>query len=685
MSQLISFNPANPIAFASAPTSTTSDPPNTEATLDETMGFKGIASVFFNKHSSSPSPAVRGYPHASLAEETIRAIEPVIARWGSERSDSDYIFTPGHREEAMLYVESVRGLQDSMHRLVKEDPCSEVLVLAQSLMEASMKRLTKEFHRLLSTNLRFGVEAGESVSGVSSGVSTPARLRFWDHSQDESEFDRSEFDGRDERGFDDHCRQGSLSSLSDSRMIADCMIALGYAKECMSTYKIVRRSIVEEELYNYGWETLVISSQQIQKMDWDVLEAIIKRWLAAVKVALKKVFPQEKFLCNAVFSASESLSQSCFADITRDIATGLFEFAGAAGKGKKSPEKIFRMLDMYEAIAKPWLEIEATFSSDSTSVIRSKAVDCLIKLGETVRLMLRDFEMAIQKDSSKSAVPGGGVHPLTRYVMNYLVFLGDYGETLEDIVADWPLELHGSLPEPLSCLIGEEFGNGSSPSAISTRFAWLILVLLCKLDAKAELFKDVALSYLFLANNLRYVVAKVMKSSLRHVLCDNWIIKHDSKVREYAGKYERIGWAKVLSSLPEEKMTVTAEIGHDEVRGFIVGFNAAFEEAFARQASWVAPDPKLREEIRGSLAGKLLPAYRRVYAAFGKEKPRETSIRFVPEDLENYLSELLYVTGGSRDDTLSYSDSTTGTSRSSRSSGSSTGSFPAHFLFGLGR
>ncbi|KAI4382359.1 hypothetical protein MLD38_008332 [Melastoma candidum] len=655
------------------------------------MGFKGIASVFFNKHSStSPSPVVRSNLNGSLAEETIVRAESVILRWGSEQSDSDYLFSPGHREGALLYMESVRRLQDSMHLLVKEDPHSELLVRAQSLMEASMKRLTKEFHRLLSTNLRFGVEAGEPVSCMSSGSSTPARLRFSYHSEDESdfdrsEFDRSEFDCRDEQGFEGHGHQGSTSDLSDLRTIADCMIALGYAKECISTYKIVRRSIVQEELHNYGWEKPVISPQQIQKMDWDVLEDKIKRWLVAVKVAVKTVFPREKALCDGVFSASKSLSQSCFADITRDIATALFEFAGAVGKRKRSPEKIFRMLDMYEAIARLWLQIETTFSSDSTSVVRSRAVDCLIKLAETVRSMLRDYEMAIQKDYSKSAVPGGGVHPLTRYVMNYLVFLGDYGELLEDIVADWPLELHGSLPEPLSCLISDEFEDGRAPS-ISMRFAWLILVLLCKLDAKAEAFKDVALSYLFLANNLRYIVAKVTKSGLRHVLGDDWIIKHDSKVREYASKYERIGWAKVLSSLPDEKSTATAEIGPEEAKAFIGGFNVAFEEAFARQASWVAPDPKLREEIRGSLAGKLLPAYRRVYGAFGKEKPRQPIIKFSPEDLENYMSELLYVSGGgSRDNTLSYSDSTTGSSRSSRSSGSSTGSFPAHFLFGLGR
>ncbi|KAI4304657.1 hypothetical protein MLD38_040136 [Melastoma candidum] len=212
--------------------------------------------------------------------------------------------------------------------------------------------------------------------------------------------------------------------------------------------------------------------------------------------------------------------------------------------------------------------------------------------------------MAIQKDSSKLTVQGGGVHPLTSYVMNYLVFLGDYSESLADILADWPLELHGSSPEPLSNQVSDVSEEcGGTPSAITTRLAWLILVLLCKLDTKAQLYEDVALSYLFLANNHQYIVAKVSNTTLRHVTGGEWITNHESKARGCAIKYERIGWAKVLSSLQERR------------KAGIVEFNAAFKETFLRQASWVAPNQKLREEIRASLAGKLLPANRRMHEA----------------------------------------------------------------------
>jgi len=41
--------------------------------------------------------------------------------------------------------------------------------------------------------------------------------------------------------------------------------------------------------------------------------------------------------------------------------------------------------------------------------------------------------VAIEKEPSKATVAGGGVHPLTRYVMNYLVFLADYEGALDRI------------------------------------------------------------------------------------------------------------------------------------------------------------------------------------------------------------------------------------------------------------
>lgn len=45
------------------------------------------------------------------------------------------------------------------------------------------------------------------------------------------------------------------------------------------------------------------------------------------------------------------------------------------------------------------------------------------RLAETAQETFVDFEEAVEKDATKTAVLDGTVHPLTSYVINYVKFL----------------------------------------------------------------------------------------------------------------------------------------------------------------------------------------------------------------------------------------------------------------------
>lgn len=579
-------------------------------------------------------------------EENIEIAQTIITKWDSSDVSSYTKLTSlfhDDRREAKLYLKCVRDLQSAMHHFVNsQDSSAEKLIIAQNLMQSAMKRLEKEFYQILSEN-RENLDS-ETVSSRSSESRASTRSSVSDL-ESESEDESTVLDAE----------QVSSIPMADLKSIADCMISSGYGKECVKIYKIIRKSIVDEGLYHLGVEKMSLS--QVQKMDWNVLETKIKNWVNAVKVAVKTIFYGERLLCDHVFSASDSIRESCFSEISKEAATTLFGFPELVAKCKKSPEKMFRTLDLYQAVSDLWPEIESIFSFESTFAVRSLGVNSLIKLGEAVRGMLEDFESAIQKDQSKTPVPAGGIHPLTRYVMNYITFLTDYTEILADIFADYPLTLQTPLPEAyFGCYDLDE-------SPISVRIAWLVLVLLCKLDGKAELYKDVALSYLFLANNLQYVVAKVRNSNLKYLLGDYWVGKHESKVQQYSGNYERMGWSKVYASLPENP---TAEISSDQAKTYFKQFNAAFEEAYKKQSSWVVTDPKLRDELKVSVAKKLVPAYREFYekhrVGLRRECGVDSLVRCAPENLNNYLSDLLY--GASGAGSVSSSFSTTSFSHS---------------------
>ncbi|XWS53185.1 hypothetical protein CRYUN_Cryun11dG0136200 [Craigia yunnanensis] len=605
-----------------------------------------MRTIFFK--SSSPTrmtpPASPLHPTFSetLVEENIEAAESIVTKWDSlsdnNSSCCNIASLFSDQEEAKQYLSSIKGLQKAMQYLVSHQSSSEKLVRAQTLMQTAMKRLEKEFYQMLKSNKDY--LDPESVSTHSSFRPSVSRSSFSDFEEEESENE-----SRDENDLIPEVERVSLAAMADLRAIAEAMISVGYTKECIKIYKIIRKSIVDEALYHLGVEG-TLTFQQIQKMEWEVLEVKIKNWLNAVKMAVKTLFLGERILCDHVFSVSPAIRESCFSEISKEGALALFGFPENVAKCKKTPDKMFRILDLYEAVSDLWPEIESIFSFESTSTVRSTAVNSLIRLGDAVRTMLTDFETAIQKDSSKSTFPGGGIQPLTRYVMNYISFLADYSGILSDIVADWPLTTPSPLPESY---FGSPDNEESISSPISVRLAWLILVMLCKLDGRATMYKDVALSYLFLANNLQYVVQKVRQSNLKLLLGDDWVTKHELKVKQYASNYERMGWSKVLASLPEDP---TAEIPVDQVKEHFRKFNLAFEEAYKKQSSWVVPDPRLRDDIKISLARRIVPIYKEFFETYGgvqlrKEMWVESVVRYTPDDLGNYWSDLFYGSGSS--------------------------------------
>ncbi|MQM08429.1 hypothetical protein Taro_041289 [Colocasia esculenta] len=623
--------------------------------------------------SSPPATAPASPVHtfsATMMEENISDAEEIITRWdpqGSSYAKVTSLFRES-REDARQFLRAVAELRRAMNFFVGASHGSKaaLLVRAHTIMEAAMRRLQKEFYQMLVAN-RDRLDP-ESISGASerSSLSLNSSSSLSDAEEEEMR-SATESIGEVERA--------STMAMADLRSIAECMVSSGYGKECVKIYKLVRRSIVDEGLYKLGFEKL--SPAQAHKLDWDVLDIRIRNWLAASKVAVRTLFSSERVLCEQVFAASDSICQSCFAEIAAEPAMELFNFPELVASRKKiSPENMFRILDMYDCISELWPDVESIFFYQSTAAVLSQANSSLLRLSGAVRSTLVEFESAMQRDSHKAAVPGGGLHPLSRYVMNYLAFLADYSSALEDIFAEHPLQVPTSLPAPLfdditsnsapsppSSLDGEEH---PFMSPVSARISWLILVLLCKLDSKAELYPEAAMAYLFLANNLQYVVKKVRSSRLLELLGENWVAGNEAKARGYASSYQRLAWTNVQAAIPHDPAAVSgmdAQAAREQMRRF----NEAFEETCQAQAGWAVADGKMREQLKLSIAGKLIPAYRPFYERCQllllRERGSPAAVRFAPEDLTNYLSDLFNGDASNSSSVSSVSGSSLGSSR----------------------
>lgn len=587
---------------------------------------------------ASPTPSRFGFsPYRqsfseSVMDRTLEIAEPIIVKWDPETTTFARVTSLFYesRREAREFIKTVNNLHKAMHLLVKDNSNSEKLVRGKNLMQIAMKRLQKEFYQILSMN-RAHLDP-ESVSTRSSRTSV-ASSSISDFDDDDDEEMRAANESISEVG------DVSTLAMADLRLIADCMISSGYGKECVKIYKIIRKSIVDEAIYKLGVEKF--TSSQIHKMDWKALDVRAKNWLNAVSTAVKVLFNGERILSDHVFASSDSVRESCFTEISKEGALILFGFPELVAKySKKSQDKIFRLLDMYTGIANHWPDIESIFSFASTDIIKTQAISSLIKLGESVRAAVDNFETSILKDSSKTPVAGAGIHPLTINAMNYLSLLADYSIILSDIFADSPPPANNLLPESY---FGFSDSDESTAPAITLKMAWLILVLLCKLDSKAKYYKDVSLSYLFLANNLQYVVVEVHTSNLKYLLGNEWLKKHESKVKQFASSYERLGWGHVVDSLPSDPSTVDSP---EKVKEIFKNFNAAFDQAYKKQAVCVVQDSKLRDHIKVSIAKKIFRLYREFYNAHRQAVLRQRYwapiVKYTPEDVGHRLSDLFF-------------------------------------------
>ncbi|CDY60967.1 BnaCnng37160D [Brassica napus] len=346
--------------------------------------------VLFALTSSSSSSKLKQHSHRSfsesLMEDSIEDAEAIIHQWispdSSSSSSSSFcctfsLFSNKNREEAKQFMGAVTTLHSAMVKLISANPASTKLIRAESLLKTSMNHLSKE--------------------------------------NASKEDDDAE-------------------AMADLKMIADCMTSSGYGKECFTIYKKIRKSIIVEALEQLGFENLTLS--QVQKLEWQSTEKKTRVWLRAVRKAVTTLFFGERILSDHVFSSSAAIRESSFAEITLQSALALFSFPGNVAKSRKTPEKIFLTLDVYQSIVELMPRIEEVFSYDSTSSVKSQIAGTLANLEEAVVSMIDEFESSISNESSKSVISNGGIHQLTRYVMNYIVFLADYSDTLANIIPE---------------------------------------------------------------------------------------------------------------------------------------------------------------------------------------------------------------------------------------------------------
>ncbi|XLS78423.1 hypothetical protein HN51_062648, partial [Arachis hypogaea] len=552
--------------------------------------------------------------------EYFSAVDDII-QWIDENLSLALPLPP---RRAAMCDRAEKAIQIAMTRL--EHELRHVLIRSTVPLDADS--LYSSVHRVsLSLASHDGAAAAE-IDGSSESFGKTPNHRF--HERVASFEDENENDGVSI----DLVHPDAVPEL---REIVTRMIRSGYERECLQVYSGVRRDALDECLAIIGVERLSI--EEVHRVEWKVLDEKMKNWVHAVKISVVVLLSGEKRLCENVFGDLVEVKEVCFNEIAKGCVMQLLNFAEAVSICKRSPEKLFRILDMYEASRDVLPDLEAMVSDE---FVAGEARGALSGLGNAVIGTFAEFENCIRNETSKKLVITGDVHPLARYVMNYLKLLVDYSE---------PLNLLLEIREEDLYRVQNDFrGDVSQIEAISPlgqRTLLLMSELEFNLEEKSRLYEDNALQQIFLMNNLYYLVWKVRDSEIRKVLGDDWIRKRRGQIRQYATGYLRASWTRALACLKDEGIGGSSSLSSASkmaLKERFKSFNACFEEIYRIQTAWKVPDDRLREELQLSISEKVIPAYRSFVGRFSSHlvegRHAGKYIKYTPEDLDTYLLNL---------------------------------------------
>ncbi|KAL8230117.1 hypothetical protein R6Q57_015017 [Mikania cordata] len=415
--------------------------------------------------------------------------------------------------------------------------------------------------------------------------------------------------------------------------IVRTMIHAGYKNECLNVYSIARGNALYEQLKRLDFEKLN-AEDDVHKLNWDWLEPDISRWIKIINHFSQFLIPAERRLGDSVFSSHLQNFRHMFVNLTRSLMTSLLDYAATVATMKHSAERLFKFLDMYEAL-QGLKETIAMINDDCSSNAKIASVsECI---GEGVVNMLGDLEKSIRQDVAKTPVPGGAVHPLTRYVLNYLKYAcDDYGDTLEKI-----FQLNQQQPK---YGVSEDMDMEKSP--LAAQIASVMSLLDGNLAVKSTLYKDPSLRDIFMMNNGRYILQKVKGSKeIKRLMGDNWCRRRSSEVRHYHKNYQRETWARLLQCITtQEGIVHGGKVNKQVLKERFKNFNSMFDEIHKTQTSWVVSDDQLQSELRASISAVVIPAYRsfvgRYKHHFEAGKNMDKYIKYQPEDIEAFIETL---------------------------------------------
>uniref|UniRef100_A0A0E0LWY6 Exocyst subunit Exo70 family protein n=1 Tax=Oryza punctata TaxID=4537 RepID=A0A0E0LWY6_ORYPU len=359
--------------------------------------------------------------------------------------------------------------------------------------------------------------------------------------------------------------------------------------------------------------------EAVDAMEWEALESAMALWGPHFHVAIAGVLAAERRLCERVLAPLPSaVWPECFAKIAARIVAAFFRFAdGVAAAAAREPQRLFKLLDMLDAVARERDRLDELFSSESATLtaIRERAREVERALARAAAAVFYEFGLRVETHYVSSG--GGGGNPgaaesghvpkIVRYAVNYLKCLAsdDY---------------RGIMDAALRA--GDDDGSeGGDSEALAEAASNVLEALHRHVEAARRVFPDAVASHIMAMNSYWYIYMRARGSELARLIGEETMRRrYKASAEEAAWEYQDAAWNPLVRLVSGSSSgAAKAWPSPEEAREKGAAFADMLEERVRRHgAEYKIPDGDLREQIKAAAA----KAVRGAYAGFLKANDR---------------------------------------------------------------
>ncbi|KAK3123882.1 hypothetical protein QOZ80_8AG0637520 [Eleusine coracana subsp. coracana] len=437
-------------------------------------------------------------------------------------------------------------------------------------------------------------------------------------------------DAADEGGDDAAYELGTDEEVEAAARMATTLAANDCLDICLDIYVNARYRRAAKAMMRLNPAYLKsYTPEAIDGMEWESLESAMALWVPHFHVAVGSVLPAERALCARVLGHNNPLLPpavwpECFAKIAARIAAAFFRFADGAAAASREPQRLFKLLDMLDAVRRERDRLDALFfsgdgesSSPTLLAIRARASEVERALARAAAGVFFEFGLRVETHHVHvSNADAGHVPKIVRYAVNYLKCLAsdDYRALMgAALLAERDPDLHDDLHE-------EEDKVNARSSPLAEAAASVMDALRRHVETARRACGDAVAAHVTAMNAYWYMYMRARGSELAKLIGEDAMRRrYKAAAEEAAWEYQDAAWAPLARLVSGGTSSGSRTWPPEEARERAAAFAEMLEEKARRHGKeYKIPDGDLRAQIKVAAA----KAVRGAYAGFVKANER---------------------------------------------------------------